>query len=241
MTSITYTAAREYLLQPHIYLCRTAEGGVVLDSRRGQYFGLTADQMSALSFLVRGYPHTTGAVSAPDSEKLAEALMRQGVLTQDVTWGKQVIPIDVEPADSRFVDMDTEEMPPVHFTEAVYFLWASLFANLQLSCLSLKTTIAHIKRRKARRTLDKTFDEQLARELTKVFHRLRPLYTAKKRCLYDSLVLIEFLALHGVYPQWVIGVKAAGPFLAHSWVQHRHFVLNGEPEFIKDLVPLMLI
>ena len=51
------------------------------------------------------------------------------------------------------------------------------------------------------------------------FNKLRPLvFTARDRCLLDSLALINFLAAQQLYPSWVLGVKTS-PFRAHSWVQ----------------------
>lgn len=58
--------------------------------------------------------------------------------------------------------------------------------------------------------------------------------------MLDSLVLIEFLALHDVFPDWVIGVKTL-PFTAHSWVQTGRFVLNGNPGYVRGYVPILVV
>ena len=82
---------------------------------------------------------------------------------------------------------------------------------------------------------------QAAYPLVEAFLHLRALYfTTKDECLFDSLVLVEFLARHGLYPTWVIGVST-NPFKAHSWVQVGDRVLNDLPERVSMFTPILVI
>lgn len=45
------------------------------------------------------------------------------------------------------------------------------------------------------------------------------------RCFIQSMMLMKFLAAHGVYASWVFGVRTH-PFEAHCWVEWNEMVLN---------------
>ena len=70
--------------------------------------------------------------------------------------------------------------------------------------------------------------------------RLRPLlFSARDRCLHDSLTLVTFLAAEGILARWVIGVRVR-PFAAHSWVQHEGLVLNDQHERVRGYRPIFV-
>ena len=62
--------------------------------------------------------------------------------------------------------------------------------------------------------------ERLARAVS----RTLPLLPGETRCLMRSLVLTGLLARRGIEGVVVIGVRPAGPFGAHAWVE-----LGGRP------------
>ncbi|WP_431261872.1 lasso peptide biosynthesis B2 protein [Roseateles chitinivorans] len=73
------------------------------------------------------------------------------------------------------------------------------------------------------------------------FERLRPLaFSARDRCLHDSLSLVFFLFAEGLSARWVIGVKT-NPFGAHSWVQSGRTVLNDQHEFVRAFRPILVV
>src|SRR5262249_22414647 len=114
-------------------------------------------------------------------------------------------------------------------------------ATLQLKLCPLARIVARVARRKEARFRGSPFDLSGARSLVHTFRALRPwVYTTLDRCLLDSLVLIEFLALHDQFPTWVIGVRT-GPFAAHSWVQYDRYVLNGAPTFVRAFTPILAV
>ncbi len=78
------------------------------------------------------------------------------------------------------------------------------------------------------------------RKAVTAYQAMRPLlFTAKDRCLYDSLTLINALACEGLYPQWVIGVSAR-PFAAHAWVQSGPCVVNDQHERVRRFTPILV-
>ena len=85
------------------------------------------------------------------------------------------------------------------------------------------------------------FDEQRAVELVGLFRRLRPhTFAARDRCLFHSLALVRFTARHGVFPTWVIGVRAK-PWGAHAWVQQGKLLLDANPEQVCEYTPILTV
>jgi hypothetical protein len=73
------------------------------------------------------------------------------------------------------------------------------------------------------------------------FFRLRIwFYTADRRCLFDSLVLSNFLSRKQIPCTFVIGVSTK-PFRAHSWVQMGAVVLNDTAEHVQTFTPILAI
>jgi hypothetical protein len=64
-------------------------------------------------------------------------------------------------------------------------------------------------------------------------------YTAREHCLYDSLVLVEFLSYFNQFPELVIGVTT-GPFKAHCWVQYAGLVFNDDYDRVRDFTPILV-
>lgn len=57
------------------------------------------------------------------------------------------------------------------------------------------------------------------------FASLRAYVPWTGRCFIQSMMLMKFLAAHGVYASWVFGVRTH-PFEAHCWVELNEMVLN---------------
>jgi hypothetical protein len=115
-------------------------------------------------------------------------------------------------------------------------------AAAQLRIGSLEQAVRRVRTRNARRrNASSVFDRERARELVAVFTDLRPfLFTSREACLFESLVLIEFLARYSLFPAWVFGVRAR-PFAAHCWVQQGDTVLNDTVEHVTRYTPIMTV
>lgn len=84
-------------------------------------------------------------------------------------------------------------------------------------------------------------DLHAVRHAVAVFDRLRPwFFTARDRCLFDSLALIFYLTSRRLPARWVIGV-ADRPFRAHAWVQAQELVLNDRHDHVRQFTPILVV
>ena len=65
----------------------------------------------------------------------------------------------------------------------------------------------------------------LGRRLGAAAIRVLRVLPTDSRCLMRSLVLLRLLARRGIDAQLVLGVRGAGDFAAHAWVEHEHVAL----------------
>jgi hypothetical protein len=120
------------------------------------------------------------------------------------------------------------------------FLLACSSAALQIRLRTIEHIIRSKSNRKNRKGCSESFDYEKARRATRIFLKMRPYFPKDYLCLYDSLALIEYLALHDLYPSWTFGVKLE-PWHAHCWVQEGPFVFNEEPAESEDYTAIMAI
>jgi hypothetical protein len=226
-------------------VCALADAAVLLDLRADRYHGLTRQQSAELSLVVHGWPVVPSEASMQAdivrAEVLAQNLARQGLLTRDNALGKRAGAVVLPRVEEQLHIWEGADWSVIRAASVCAFALAWASATLQLRLCQLARIVARVERRKAARLTDDPFDLNRTRALLQAFRALRPwLYTTLDRCLLDSLVLIEFLALYGQFPTWVIGVRT-GPFAAHSWVQHDRYVLNGAPTFVRAFTPILAI
>jgi hypothetical protein len=232
-----------YLVPQYVHVCATREAAVLLDLRADRYHGLDREQARALSVLVEGWPFTANAseIDVPTATQFASDLALQGLLTQDAAHGKSATPVQLPLAEARLHEWNSDDWPVIRTAHVWKMMVAYVRAVISLRFHSFGRTVHRVERRKASRVSGKTSGLGAIRELTHVFMALRPFfYTASNQCLLDSLVLIEFLALHGQFPNWVIGVTIS-PFAAHSWVQVERYVLGVSPEHARFFTPILVI
>jgi hypothetical protein len=226
-------------------MCALADAAVLLDLRADRYYGLPQRQSAALSLVVRGWPSLAPDESllrdAAYAETLARELAGRGLLTQDDSLGRSAVPVVLARVDEQLHAWDRADWAAIGGVHCCAFAIAWARAMLELRLRRFAQIVARVERRKAGHGAGSSFDRAKARLLMHVFRALRPLfYTTVDRCLLDSLVLMEFLALYDLFPTWVIGVRT-GPFAAHSWVQHDHYVLNGAPSFVRAFTPILAV
>ena len=232
----------QYYLQPYVHLCVDAQAAILLDLRNDAYIGLDKRQLQALRHFVRGL-HAGGQSWLDEAERkdalgFAETLVAKGLLTTDSATGKEATPIPAKRVEFALVDRYTEEPSAVRLRHVVRFLIACVVIQFSLKWRGLDKTVARIRRRKAEA---KSRARAELRPLIVAFQYIRPfVYTFQERCLFDSLVLTEYLAAFGVFPTWIIGVQIK-PFAAHDWVQEDHAILNSDPAFARRFLPILSI
>lgn len=237
-----------YLVPLHVHLCEADGQTIFLDLRRDKYLAIGPIERQALSGHVSGWPQsdevsTSKTASLKSSGSVIRSMVSLGLLTNDASYGKAAAPLSsVETVNAVLVDDDFDNQPATNFNYLVAFLFACAKAKLGLHLFSLERVVYRVRKRKERHAnRQKAASLQRLRELVANFERLRPfVFTARDACLFDSLALIEFLALFSCYPTWVFAVHAK-PFSAHSWVQQHGFVFNGTVEFIRRYTPILAI
>lgn len=242
-----------YALADHVFVCVSGDHLVLLDLKEDRYWALEASQTAGLGALVSGWPiqasDQLASAAAPSAETSAaiEMLQGRGILTEcappaeDAIRGKDATPVAAI-APVRELVPDTETAPGPRTGSWITFLLTSAFAKFALRVWPFERVILRVKRRKARRGSEAApLDSERARRLVETFARYRVfLFSSKDECLYDSLALLEFLARHGIYPDWVFGVQTR-PFAAHCWVQHGEIVFNDTVEHVRGYTPIMVV
>lgn len=101
--------------------------------------------------------------------------------------------------------------------------------------------LERLRRRKALADQSgRPFDRERAGRLALAARELRPWFDEKPDCTIDALIVIEFFARYGLYPDWVFGVQA-NPLQAHCWVQQDDVVINDAVDVVSQYTPIMSV
>jgi hypothetical protein len=237
---------KDVLLHRDVYACRTEDGSILMDLRTGRYFGLDLRSTCALASRVQGWgdiveidDHRT--ISKDESARLIDTLKTNPpLLTESPKIGKAaafptLIQTDCIPFWGNLVPR-----PRIRAHHVWAFCCAYSQALWSLKARPLSVIVRRVQARKSTHVVQEP-DQQRIEELVRIFRSLRPLfYTAKNRCLLDSLVLVEFLRRFDIFPVWVIAVRTR-PFGAHSWVLSGVLLLNERLETAEEFVPILAV
>ncbi len=166
-----------------------------------------------------------------------------GLLTTDRRAGKSAVSLNRALPDASLVPATACSLAHVGPKQAAAFSVALLTALLLRTCVPFGAIVHRIRTRNSTKSADRRMYSaaQIYRHV-RGFLSLRPVfYTARQHCLFDALVLVEYLALFRIYPSWVFGVTASPSFAAHCWVECDNCILNGSPEFIGSFTPIMAL
>ena len=221
-----------YRLAPAVHMRASTKGAVLLDVQRDAFFGLDAQQAQALSDLLARTEH---ASLGDEMETLAQSLRTDGLI-EPVLGGDLALPENAsELPDARTELIPWHRMPTPsvrwHHVASFFKAWWKASHYVRDGRLARAVEIAQMR--------TKQFDLPTARRLLSVYYHIRAFAFAKRsQCLLDSLTLLEFLARYGQHPTWVIGVQIR-PFASHSWLQYRHYVLNGTAAYVREYLPIL--
>ena len=246
----------QYLLASHVHLCVTDDHVVLLDLKRDKYVGVGRSQMRALRRCVKGWPAPQGIDpeaaeldSTGSADGILATMLSAGMLTTDVSRGKEALPVVTPIAESALGELDAgpgsdpfDRRPGIAAGHVANFILACLKARFALRFRPIDSVVARAAARKARYTGSRapmnieSFREHVAR-----YAYLRPLlFTAKDACLFDALALSNYLARYRIFATWVFGVQT-GPFAAHCWLQHEGVVLNDTPDNVRRYAPILAV
>jgi hypothetical protein len=235
-----------YALAEHVFVCLNGEHLVLLDLKEDRYWALEASQTSGLGALVGGWPVKTADEAVfteeptPETTAALEVLRGRGLLTDTVPPGKDAAPVSaIVPA--RELAAETDQATGRSGSWLSFFA-ASATAKIALRTWPFERVILRVRRRKAELgPAAGPLDIERARALMAAFVGYRVfLFSSKNECLFDSLALLEYLARHGIYADWVFGVQTR-PFAAHCWVQHDDIVFNDTVEHVSGYTPIMVV
>lgn len=219
-----------FFLPHHVHFCYRGDAVVFLDLRQDDYTLVSGEDAAALRGL---------SSSDPPPRDALKNLLDGGLLTRDRSVGRAVTPTVDKPASESLFDSENRPAVRVSAARVWNFFMASTLAAAQLRWNRLERTITRVQRRKARHAAT-LIDIGKARELVAVFERLRSFFPRRYLCLYDSLALVEFLARHGVFPDWMFAIKLE-PWGAHCWVQAAGFIFNEDAEEAAGYTPVMVV
>ena len=227
---------QQYLLARTAYFCIEESRVVFLDLHKDKYIGLAPDQTDRFHVLLNG-----SECFDESSRQLASTLVDQGLLTLDSSAGRVAVPTTIARARCSLGDREPRVGPAIALSHLWHGLRAFMTAKKLLRTKSLEQIILGIQERKRRMQPVVSFDLRAAQDAMAVLRIVRPfLYATANRCLFDSLVVVEFMARYGLFPTWVFAVKSS-PFAAHCWVQYGEFVCNDAPGRTNQYQPIMTV
>lgn len=240
----TLAPAGELRFADHVRACRIGEQVILLDLKRDKYQGVNATRSASLADHIVDWP--VGESSRPPSTPSGQDTAVSPVLRTLVSQAMLVKAGDSPPSRlhpdeplESWQPSDTENRSAVTLQDMLRMARSAAGAALWLQWKSLSQIECHVTRLRRPRRVSSGPDE-LHRQVSK-YMRMRPIvFSARDRCLHDSLSLIRFLGAQGLFPQWIIGVRTR-PFAAHSWVQSGNLVLNDLHEHVRAFRPILVV
>ena len=247
----------QYFLRKGVFLCVVDGAIIFLDLCGDRYISLEAkmtfpllSHLSKNTKLSIGHAMTSvkensdqkGQEIAENNDGFKECLAdlsNDNLLTMDKAHtAEQPFPvIKIPTLDLSGYDFDHK--PPLTVKHVGTFFWACCRAFFKVKFFTTERIARSVRNRKRQNSISTDTDK--IRDLVEIFKILRPVFfTAQGHCLFDSLALIEFMALYDIYPDWVFGVKM-GPFQAHCWVQDINFIYNEDIDKAHFFTPIMIV
>lgn len=234
---------QQYRLPQHVFVCALDETCVWLDTRADRFRGTSKRENSYLGAIVEGWPEDIACCwreggTIREARDFAESLVRIGLLTRSAKRSKPVTVPRIE-TPKQSLPVDTGDRRQVFWQDRRKFAMSSLATLATLKCGSLQLALETVAKRKVSGAASsQEVRWQEVRDLVYAFMWMRTgVYSAKRKCLFDSINLASFLASYGIFAELVIGVSES-PFHAHSWLQRGDTVLNYEFEYVKQFQPV---
>jgi hypothetical protein len=167
-----------------------------------------------------------------------QELISAGLLTMSAHEGRPVAPTFIPPPTEPLIDSDIRAV--ISGGHILTFLVSCAVAFIGLRTKSIERVVDLVQTRKTYCSRNRTIDLSSARQLVRVFNKLRYAFPTNYLCLFDSLALIEFLARYKIFPEWTFGVQLE-PWAAHCWVQSGSVLFNDSIEETSDYIPIMSV
>ena len=113
-----------YLVPHDVYLCRTPDGTVFLDTARERYFAINEEATSALASALQGFPGPTPQVVSASVEVDLLDLERQGLLTRERSAGRSYSPTSLPTPDMQRSILIVDRTPKMEIRHLGKFVYA---------------------------------------------------------------------------------------------------------------------
>ena len=232
-------------LAPHVYAAELDAGAVLLDLRSLQYYALDVQSLATLRGRVTGLPAYSSTslqheTTTGSPESLLDSLERCGFLARTPPH-RRFSPTSVTPQSACQPVWSIRASRNAVLLMLYRLTWAYLITLIHLRAQRLTfmlTRLARSAHNSANRSAAPS-TEGLA-SLVTLYAKVRVwLYTAKSRCLLDSLVFVRVLRKYDIPATMTIGVTAK-PFAAHAWVQVHDCVLDDTVEHVREFTPILM-
>ena len=240
----THHGKQHFRLASHVRGCYCNGQVILLDLRRNKYIGVGGPHLHALAAQVEGWPQVPMSEGVPATSHFfsvaATHLVSEGLVTHSRPGHRA--DRTIEPATASLADTGSDALARIGTRRYWSFFRSAAEAGISMRFRSLQfmaNAVATRREKHERNSVESSSLEAIARGVA-AYETLRPfVFTARDKCLQDSLALIGFLASAGLFPHWVIGVKTR-PFGAHSWVQFGPTVLNDHHDHVRQFVPILV-
>lgn len=225
-----------YFLPRWIHFCFASDGAVFLDVKHDRYVGLDLARTRLLRRLIEE------GCAAPELDEFGKELADAGLLTTTCDGNARALATTSLPEPDNLLADAFDEYPSISFAHVATFLVSCSTVWLSLHLRSFGYAVLRLKSRKGRLAKRVRRPASDLKNLVQAFVYLRTfVYTAHEHCLYDSLVLSDFLLRFGLLPTCVFGVRTL-PFGAHCWVQaDRSLLTESSIEFVSTFSPVLVI
>lgn len=215
-----------YGLKPHVHLADVDGDLVLMDAKRNQYFCIARDAAATVRGELVGGNRFRG--SAPLLDELEVAGL-YGAL--DSVSPFQAVPHLAES------DLFGAAPEPLRLGEAFALTRAAGRAWRRLR-VGRPSAWLEVARRRNRRANGLEANAERIHTLARHAYLARALFPGAARCLPNSMLLLELLALNGLGARWVFGVRTF-PFEAHCWVEHDGVILNDTIDHVRWYTPIV--
>ena len=255
---------KRYYLRHEVGFCIVDEQITFLDFRDVDETGFRAHAYTALpidksyrlhqALLGKGAPCWPGndqlLTPSEEADEAFEEILECGLVTDDPSLGRRGLPFQSPMPGTSLSDSDAfPGQTAVMSHAASYFMAARTAIRLMPPDVEdgetfRKISTGLVERLRRRKALagqsGRPFDRERAGRLALIARELRPWFDEKPDCTTDALIVIEFFARHGLYPDWVFGVQA-NPLQAHCWVQQDDVVINDAVDVVSQFTPIMSV
>jgi hypothetical protein len=233
---------QRHFISAGVYHCRVDDRIVILDARTQKYLSLPLECTNVFLLATGQEPDCGDTQHSCNAEfnKNLRALVEAGILTTSPPVGRPAAAVRVRCTDSLMGTPYIRDRGSLRTTDLIAFVRA------------LATVVVQWRKRNFSQLLTNTEQRKLAilpkkdcaslEQVRDLFARFRCqrvwIYAAADACLFDSLVLSNYLYQYSVSTTLVLGVRSK-PFGAHAWIQRRDVVLNDTLENVSRYTPIV--